>query len=61
MKNEGPVERGIQAIISMALMLSAIFWLDGIWVWVAVIFSIAIMAFASVSFCPLYAIFKIKK
>ncbi|MDP1619638.1 MAG: DUF2892 domain-containing protein [Candidatus Moranbacteria bacterium] len=61
MKNEGPVERGMQTVISAALMLSAIFWLDGIWVWVAGIFSIAILAFASIGFCPLYAVFKIKK
>jgi len=60
MKNEGPIERGIQAIIGAALMLSAIFWLDGIWIWVAGIFSIVVLAFASIGFCPLYAVFKIK-
>jgi len=61
MKNEGFVERGIQLFISAALLVLVIFWLSGAWAWVVGIFSGAVLLFAIVGFCPLYAIFKIKK
>jgi len=61
MKNEGFIERGIQLIISATLSVGAIFWLSGFLMWLAGIFSIVILSFAIIGFCPLYAIFGIKK
>jgi hypothetical protein len=61
MKNEGFIERGIQLTISALIAVTAIFWLSGIWAWVAGIFSVVILVFAIVGFCPLYFLFKIKK
>lgn len=56
MKNEGAIERGIQAIISTTLLASGLFLLDGTWQIAVFVLSAMIGTFAMVGFCPLYAI-----
>jgi len=54
MKNEGVIERSIQATISVALFLGALFWLPGgVWQIVLFAFSLMIGVFATIGFCPL--------
>lgn len=61
MKNEGFVERVMQALISMISFSIAVFWLSGVWRHVLLAFSFVIAIFAAISFCPLYAILKINR
>ncbi len=61
MKNEGFVERGIQLTISATLLVLALYWLSGMWIWVVGALAMLIMLFAVMGFCPLYVLLKIKK
>ncbi|NTW27450.1 MAG: DUF2892 domain-containing protein [Candidatus Moranbacteria bacterium] len=61
MKNEGFVERGIQASISAVLLIGAVFWLAGTWSYVIGGLSVLIGIFAIIGFCPLYVVLGIKR
>lgn len=59
MKNEGFVERLIQASIASVSFLGAIFWTGGKWQIFLSVFGLMVATFAIIGFCPLYKIFKI--
>lgn len=61
MRNEGIIERSIQATISSTLMVVAYFWLAGTWALVAGFFALLIGTFAIIGFCPLYVLFRVKR
>ncbi|MEI7890576.1 MAG: DUF2892 domain-containing protein [bacterium] len=61
MKNEGVVERSIQATISATLIVVAYFWLAGLWAVLAGVFAILIATFAVIGFCPLYVLFGVHR
>ena len=56
MKNEGTIERSIQATISGALFLGAFFGVVGIWKAVFFVLAFMISVFAIIGFCPWYAL-----
>jgi hypothetical protein len=61
MRNEGVIERSIQATISSTLLVAAYFWLAGTWAVVAGFFALLIATFAIIGFCPLYVLFGVKR
>lgn len=57
-QNESGLDRTLRAIIGIALVV-AMFYLTGVWVWVAGIVAAILLVTAAVGFCPLYALFRI--
>ena len=57
MKNEGILERCIQAAIASALGLAAVFWVSGALRIILFVFSALFLAFSAIGFCPIYAFF----
>lgn len=57
-QNESGLDRTLRAIIGIALVV-AMFYLTGVWVWVAGIVAAVLLVTAAVGFCPLYALFRI--
>lgn len=56
MKNEGIIERSIQATISLVLFFGGLFWVGGIWQLLFFGLAFVVGMFAVIGFCPLHAL-----
>lgn len=61
MKNEGIIERSIQAVISAGLLLSGIFLVSGLLSVIFMLLAGVIAIFAVIEFCPLYKLLGINR
>jgi hypothetical protein len=55
-KNEGPMDRGIRAVLGIAALAAAFTLLSGVWQIVAGVVALVLLATAVVGVCPLYSV-----
>ncbi|MCS6841479.1 MAG: DUF2892 domain-containing protein [Roseiflexus sp.] len=55
-KNEGPIDRGVRAVLGLAALVATFTLLNGIWQIVAGVVAFMLLVTAAVGVCPLYSV-----
>ncbi len=55
-KNEGPMDRGVRAVLGIAVLAAAFTLLSGVWQIVAGVVAFMLLVTAAVGVCPLYSV-----
>lgn len=55
-KNEGPIDRGIRAVLGMVALVAAFTLLSGIWQIIAGVVAFMLLVTAVIGVCPLYSV-----
>lgn len=58
-KNEGPIDRGIRAVLGIVALVAAFTLLNGIWQIIAGVVAFMLLVTAVVGVCPLYSVLRI--
>ncbi|ABU60222.1 MULTISPECIES: DUF2892 domain-containing protein [Roseiflexus] len=55
-KNEGPLDRGIRAVLGIVALVAAFTLLSGVWQIVAGVVAFMLLVTAAIGVCPLYSV-----
>ncbi len=55
-KNEGTLDRGIRAVLGIAVLAAAFTLLSGVWQIVAGVIAFMLLVTAAIGVCPLYSV-----
>ena len=55
-KNEGPLDRGIRAVVGVLALIAGFAMLSGVWQIVAGVVGLVLLATAAIGICPLYSV-----
>jgi hypothetical protein len=58
-KNEGPLDRGIRAVVGVLAFIAGFTMLSGVWQIVAGVVGLVLLVTAAIGICPLYSVLRI--